>query len=245
MKTPASSTRFLALLFLTIFVLGGGLAYAQAGYPETQARYLFAAATQDQAPAARSEAPLRGSFPVELVKSIDSKKVKDGDPVVCRTWGTLHAQSGMLIPSGSKIIGHVTQAQARSKGDPQSSLAMVFDKIEVGKGEEIPINGVLQAIAPSLGDRGPQAGPATPGTTLGGHAGSVSGAAASGGNTPPPQPGPQGLPIGGGGVLPMVTTQSKGVLGIKNLQMDDNHVITSTGKEVKLEDGTQMMIRAE
>jgi hypothetical protein len=44
----------------------------------------------------------------------------------------------MLIPSGTKVIGHVTQAQARSKGDPQSSLAIVFDKFEVAKDEDIP-----------------------------------------------------------------------------------------------------------
>ncbi len=238
MERRGISTRYFALLVATIFVLASGLAYAQATNPETQARYMLAAATQDQAAPARSATPLRGSFPALLTKSIDSKKLKEGDTVVCQTWGTLHAQGGMLIPSGSKIIGHVTQAQARSKGDPQSSLAIVFDKFEIAKGEEIPINGVLQAIAPSLGDTGPQAGPATPGTTLGGSG------QATGGTMAPPTAGPQGIPIGGG-VHPMVTTQSKGVLGYKNLQMDDNHVITSSGKEVKLENGTQMMIRAD
>ncbi|HUK42954.1 MAG TPA: hypothetical protein VLW48_00780 [Candidatus Bathyarchaeia archaeon] len=231
-----NATKFLALLFLTIFVLAGSFAYAQASHPTAQASYMFAAATQDQAPAARSAAPLKGSFPVLLAKSIDSKKVKVGDTVVCQTFATLHAQSGVMIPSGSKIIGHVTQAQARSKGDPQSSLAIVFDKFEIAKGEEIPINGVLQAIAPSLGDTGPQVGPATPGTGLGGHG--DAGAVAH------PEAGPQGFPVGGG-AHPMVNSESKGVLGYKNLEMDDNHVITSSGKEVKLEYGTQMMIRAQ
>jgi hypothetical protein len=193
----------------------------------------YSAKAQDQA-SSRSVTPMRGSFPAVLSKSIDSKKLKEGDTVVCQTFATLHAQSGALIPSGSKIIGHVTQSQARSKGDPQSSLAMVFDKIEVGKGEELPINGVLQAVAPSLGDTGPQAGPATPGTTLGGSG------QASGGTVAPPTT----MQLGGG-VHPMLNSQSKGVLGFKNIEMDDNHVITSTGKEVKLDNGTQMMIRAE
>jgi hypothetical protein len=36
-----------------------------------------------------------------------------------------------------------------------------------------------------------------------------------------------------------------GVLGIRNLQMDKDSVLTSSNKEVKLDSGTQMMIRAE
>src|SRR5579863_3481740 len=227
------SRRYFALLAATVLSLANGLTFAQASYRSMES----AAGAQNQAPAARSSAPLKGSFPVVLVKSIDSKKLKESDTVVCETLGTLHAQNGILIPSGSKIIGHVTQAQARSKGDPQSSLAIVFDKIQVGKGEDLPINGVLQALAPSLGDTGPQAGPATPGTTLGG-----SGGNASGGNIAPPT---STMQLGGGGSRPILNSQSKGVLGFKNMEMDDNHVITSSGKEVKLDNGTQIMIRAE
>jgi hypothetical protein len=243
MERPRISRRDFAPLVATVFVLASGLAYAQASYPQRQVSYMLAAATQDQAAPARAHAPLRGSFPAVLVKSLDSKKVKDGDTVVCQTSGTVHAQSGMLIPSGTTVIGHVTQAQARSKGDPQSSLAIVFDKFEVAKGEDIPINGVLQAIAPSLGDRGPQTGPATPGTTLGGHAGSNSGAAASGGNVPPPTSSMQiSGPASG---TPILGPNSQGVLKVKNLQMDASGVLTSPGKEVKLDSGTQIMIRAE
>ncbi len=182
-----------------------------------------------------SPSSIRGTLPALLSKPLDSKKLKDGDPVVCEIAGQVHDQTGRFIPMRSKIIGHVTQAQARSKGDAQSSLAMVFDKVEVGKNEEIPIKGVLQAIAPSLGNSGPDTGPAYPPGM--GNAGTQT-------TTPPPIPGPQAGP-NAGAVHPMVTSESKGVLGFHNLQMDDNSVLTSTGKEVKLDSGTQMMIRAE
>jgi hypothetical protein len=69
--------------------------------------------------------------------------------------------------------------------------------------------------------------------------------------TPPPTPG--ALTGGNSGIHPIETSRSRpllnaqsvGVLGIKNLQMDKDSVITTTGKEVKLDNGTQMLIRAE
>ena len=42
-----------------------------------------------------------------------------------------------------------------------------------------------------------------------------------------------------------LNAQSKGVVGIHNLELGDNSVLTSSGKEVKLEGGTQMMVEVE
>ena len=203
---------------------------------------------------------LQGTFPVVLSKSLDSKKLKPGDEVIGQTAGPLQDQSGKEIPRGSKVIGHVTQAHARSRGDAQSSLAVVFDKIEVGKGgEAIPIKGVLQAIAPGAVYQGgagfpPNLGPgsgagttgapnigATPGGSFPGAPLGRSGGAP--GNEPPgsePQQGPNS-----GSAAPTLSTASKGVVGFHNLEMDNNSVLTSSGKQVKLDSGTQLMIRAE
>ncbi len=173
---------------------------------------------------------IQGAFPCALEKAVDSKKVKDGDPVVCQTSKALRDQSGRFIPSGTKIMGHVTQAQARSKGDSQSSLAMTFDKIELSKGNDIPIKGSLQAVGPAL-TGGPDTGPATePGLRSG---------AALNTQTIGKEGGTHATAAG------PLSSDSKGVLGVKNLEMGDNSVLTSPGKEVKLDGGTQMVIRAE
>lgn len=187
-----------------------------------------------------------GAFPAMLLKPLDSKKLKVGDPVVVQSVAKIHTASGVLIPSGTKMIGHVTQAQARSKGDPESSLAVVFDKLVLGKNEEVPVKGTLQAIGPAIYKTGPpDAGPATPGTTLsGGGAKGVGASGTAGFSTPPPSSSTQSDPVAGG-VHPMVTPESKGVVGVKNLQMDDKSVISSTGKDVKLDEGTQIMIHVE
>src|SRR5580704_10904273 len=105
------------------------------------------AATPDTPQAgAANESGLRGAFPVALSKSLDSKKLKDGDTVVCTTTAALHSKNGMLIPSGTKVIGHITKATAKSKGDPDSSLGIEFDKIELSNKKELDMKGVLQAI---------------------------------------------------------------------------------------------------
>ena len=98
---------------------------------------------------------IKGSFPVQLEKTLDSSKLKEGDTVVCKTVTAIRSRSGLMIPSGAKVIGHVIQAQARSKGDAESKLAIEFDKIEYAKGEEMPMKGTFQAIGPSLGEKAP------------------------------------------------------------------------------------------
>ena len=76
-----------------------------------------------------------------LPKGIDSKKLKEGDTVMCQTVTPLRTSVG-IIPSGSKVVGHVTVAKARSNGDSESTLGLAFDKIEYGKGKEAHVEGL-------------------------------------------------------------------------------------------------------
>jgi len=190
-----------------------------------------------------AESPdIKGAFPVTLVKGLDSKKLKVGDTVVCVTAAALYSGSGLLIPSGTRVIGHIIQAQARSKGDPNSSLAMVFDRFEFSKDNDLAMKGTLQAIAPSLGDRDPNTGPAVSGVTLGSSS-ARSGADMSPATTPPPMSSVQiAGPVND---TPILLASSQGVLGMKHLELDKDGIITSPGKEVKLDRGTQMMIRVQ
>ena len=175
---------------------------------------------------------LHGAISVSLAKSIDSKKLKEGDEIPTKTLGTLRTSDGVTIPNGSMVVGHVTQATARSKGDLTASLGIAFDKILVAGGKDIPIKGTLQAVGPNPSESsGPQTG-AAGGNNL--NVGNGSTAAAGTGL------GPQGQPGSG----KMLDPHSTGVVGIKNLQLDSS-VLTSTGKEVKLDSGSQMVIKIE
>src|SRR5262249_26435743 len=82
-----------------------------------------------------------------LEQSLDSKKLKVGDPVKARVTEDVRIDNNTVIPKGSKLVGHVTQVSARSKGDADSSLAVVFEKAELKGKQEVPIRATLQAVA--------------------------------------------------------------------------------------------------
>jgi len=192
-----------------------------------------AAQTPDAA-SASSDKP-HGPMPVELTKSLDSKKLKEGDPVTAKVTAEMHMRDGGTIPRGSTLAGHVTEAKARSKGDQQSALGIVFDKITTSSGKDIAVKGMIQAVAPGQSSSGNPAEPSGPGM-MAGHEGTGAG------TTPPPMPNPnQAAPPS----KPMLNAQSKGVVGIRNLELGENSVLISSGKEVKLDSGTQMIVQVE
>lgn len=92
---------------------------------------------------------LSGDSAVQAVlsKSIATGKNKPGDQVVAKTTSDLKQDGKVIVPKGSRLIGHVTESRAKAKGESQSSLGMMFDTIETKDGRRIPIQGTLQAVA--------------------------------------------------------------------------------------------------
>lgn len=86
----------------------------------------------------------------ELSKSINVKKVKPGDPVKASVTQDVIAQGKIVIRRGSKLLGHVTEAKVRSKGDQESRLGFMFDKALLKGGGEIDLSGALRALAPGV-----------------------------------------------------------------------------------------------
>jgi len=84
----------------------------------------------------------------ELTRPVDVKKNKVGDTVMARTTEDVKSDGKVVIPRGSKLIGHVTRAQAKAKGESESSLGIVFDRaVPKGGGPEVPVHAVIQALA--------------------------------------------------------------------------------------------------
>jgi hypothetical protein len=167
-----------------------------------------------------------GTFSVELAKPLDSKKLKDGDEVQAKLTGSITLPSGAAVPRGTMLIGHVTEAKARSKNDSESALGISFDKIVLSKGENLPIKGVLQAVAPN-----PNAAVSTGQGEVNYGASLNMETTNNGGNAP----------SSGHPAVPLLSDQSTGVLGFKNMELKDG-VLTSTGKEIKLDSGTRFML---
>src|SRR6267143_6380262 len=97
-----------------------------------------------------SEASLAGGTVLNatLNSSVDSKKAKPGEQITAHTTEAVKSTDGrMILPKGTKLIGHVTQASARGNGQEQAVLAIQFDKAVLKDKQEMPLNVTIQAIA--------------------------------------------------------------------------------------------------
>lgn len=94
-----------------------------------------------------------------LTKPVDSNKAKPGDPVEAKVAKDVKSESDgkVIIPKGTKLLGHVTEARPRSKdskdakaeakGESDSRLGIDFDKAIFKDGREAPLNVAIQAVA--------------------------------------------------------------------------------------------------
>jgi hypothetical protein len=188
---------------------------------------------QAQENSGAADTNLHGIIPVTLAKSLDSKKLKEGDEVTAKTTVAMRFPNGLEVPKGTDVVGHVTQAKARSKGDSESSLGITFDKIQLAGGKSLDMKGMIQAVGPNpSADSGPETGSMMGGNNMNTGNGST---AATG----------TGMGMQGDKANPkMLNPKSTGVVGIKNLKLE-NSVLTSSGKDVKLDSGAQIMIHAQ
>jgi hypothetical protein len=124
-------------------------ASVQAGQTQAQTSGNASASTSASAQNGQANAALASgtAFNAALSSPIDSKKCKPGDPVNAHSTEAVKSEGKTVIPKGSKLVGHVTQASARGKGESESSLGIVFDKAILKNGQEIPLNAGILAIA--------------------------------------------------------------------------------------------------
>lgn len=200
-------------------------------------------------------------IPVQLAKTIDAKKAKTGDEVVATVTQDMKTNSGdVLVPKDTKVIGHVTEAQARNKEQKQSELGIAFDHAVV-KGDQLQLPMSIQAIiAPqnNNSDRaepgpGPAQAPSSPAGSMGG------GQAGSAGGATQQQSGSQNYPQGGGDgsqpqetARPPITANTRGVIGMSDVKLEtasqaspQGTVLSSEKNNVKIEKGTMMLLRVD
>lgn len=131
--------------------------------------------------------PLNGN----LSGRLDSKTAHAGEPVVLKIVKKAQIAGGIEIPKGSRLMGHVTEAQAHDKKNKASSIAIEFDHLELKGGQSLAIHAMIQSVSLSAaiqgqertrgwgltgpGPRGPafggkaESGTATAGTGMAGH----------------------------------------------------------------------------
>jgi hypothetical protein len=187
--------------------------------------------------AAAPSAVGHGAFPVKVTKTWDSSKLKEGDAVEAETAGSFKLADGTMVPKGSKLMGHVVAAKARSKGDSDSQLTVAFDKLGVANGKQLTVKGMVQAVFPPSDDvdlgANAMATTAAGGSATGGAGIGTVTDAKSGSNMESST-----------SVQPSMNPKSVGVQGMHGLDLNDG-VLSSKGKNVKLGDGVRMIVRVD
>jgi hypothetical protein len=247
------------LAFLTIFILlHVALAQNETSAPPTGQQQ--PAAT----PAAGPQLQTGSLIYAELSKSIDSKKAKVGDPVVAKVTQAVLSHGKIVIPKNTKIIGHLTAAKARAKDQPQAQLGIAFDRAELKDGSQVPLtSATIQALASAFGpDRSASnmANGAADGSDASGVPNSRP-ANGMGGMTSPmggsrypsnANPGAADTTAGTGTGMPSDATQlnanSRGVSGMPGVRLEPQSqggLMSVDGKNLKLDSGTQMVLRTQ
>jgi hypothetical protein len=94
--------------------------------------------------------PVGVAMVAELDKTVQAKKAKPGDLVKARIVQDVISGGHILVRRGSKLMGHITKAQAAGRENANSVLGVAFDRVALRGGEEMSLNAVLQALAPPI-----------------------------------------------------------------------------------------------
>lgn len=183
-----------------------------------------------------------------LSKSLDAKKLKQGDPVTAKLQDDVKASGAPELPKNTVLMGHVDQVQA-SEHKSDSSLQVTFDKAQLKSGQQVPIKATIMQIAPppnamAMNDAG-GAPAAMPSSGLVSSGSAPSGGGASGGgqasqSTPQPSMA-SSMPD----ASQQQTNPQAGVPGVtlqSDIHQQNSGTFTAKGKNVHLDDGTQMQM---
>jgi hypothetical protein len=179
---------------------------------------------------------------------VDAKKNKPGDPVTAKTTEATKSEGQVVIPKGSKLVGHVTECKQRSKEEKESAVGIVFDKAVLKNGQEVPLNVTIRALAAaqsaatsSVGSDDLSAGGGAVGaarasgggalggvrSTAGGATGAVANTAANAGgiaggavNSTTNAAGAARGAVGGLNAAGQLTSNSHGVFGLEGLNLN-------------------------
>jgi hypothetical protein len=201
-----------------------------------------------------------GVIVAELSKSIDARKARAGDKIEARVTMDVLAHGEIVIPRGTKIVGHVSDAKARTKQAPGSMVEIAFDRLLLKRGREVLLQATIQAIGvrtqtsaegnEAVGDTagpetvGPQSAPgrneqrrilgsAFPGSLTPANAGAVTDKSANSGGSSRDS-------------ARSLEPSRQGVIGMKGIalsQTAQGSAISSTRENVHLSSGTQLVLR--
>jgi hypothetical protein len=245
------------------------LSFAQSEAPsQTNNGSNGAPPAQTESPAATQTAAPRiapGSvIPVQLTSTLDAKKAKTGEQVTAKVTRDLKSSDGMmLMPKDTEIVGHITEAQAKNKQDKESQVGIVFDHAVTKDGNVSYPMSIQAVISPQIfqnqnsGNNGASAAPSPSQSgqmPSGQMPGGSSRGSMGGGQSEPTSGAASGETSGAsqasvGNAPPAITGHTQGMVGFSHMKLESPasptgpSVISSEKSNVKLENGTLMLLR--
>ncbi|MGC1370634.1 MAG: hypothetical protein WA824_00725 [Candidatus Sulfotelmatobacter sp.] len=253
----------LATIFATFAMLGFVTAQGTPANNSAQNPTSIPTAQTNAAPQNKIRIAPGSVIPVQLTKTIDAKKLKAGDEVSAQVTEDLKAGNGeIIVPKNTKIIGKVTEAQARNKQEKESQIGIAFDQAVMKDGANMALPLSIQAVIspsylnPNSNGASDQAAPQSSPQSLPTPGGGMTPGGRSAGMQQPqtPNPGAAGneepaTATSNANAHPRVTGSTQGVLGIQHLTLSSasnttqGSVLTSDKNNVKLEGGTLLLLR--
>ena len=209
-------------------------------------------------PASANNQPAVTTIFAIVVKRVDTRSASLNQELTLRTISDVVVDGVVVIPSGSRVVGHIVELATKGKGSEQSIIAIVIDKAILENGKEITLQGIIAAVAappdsslssdptygmmhsnePKMVGTGPSAAAARPGELS--PSGKVESTATLG-----------AARINGEmrkGLL--LNAESQGAIGFSELTLSWRltappavTVFSSNRKEIKLDAGTQVLLR--
>ena len=211
--------------------------------------------------AERIQLPEGSTIRVMLEKGVDARKNTVGDEIIAKTTENVKSQGQVVIPRGSRIMGHLSAVKASSKEELESAIGIVFNHAVLKDGRQVPLALAIQAIAPAE-SASPSLPPETPtmagdtarGTPpVAGEARSMGAGADPNSGAPGRPPSPTNSAYAGAPELTStgkLTPSCHGVLGIAGFALradtatsEQGSLIVSQTRNVHLDGRTQMMLR--
>ena len=191
-----------------------------------------------------------------LNKPIETKTAKPGDELTLRAISDLFVEGDLVIGRGSQLTGHIVEVANKDKDNPASVLAFSVEKVTLKDGTEIPLQAIVAAVAaprkdslstdPTFGmlhSNEPKMVGGTNGATT---SGNLSASSKSSSNAAVATANLTGKLT----ESTILDTNSQGAVDIEGITITWRlmspppvTVVSGKGKNLKLETGTQMLLR--
>lgn len=81
----------------------------------------------------------------ELQNTIDVRKARVGDQVLLKTTQAIKSGGHTVVGKGSRLVGHVTEVAQKGRGNSESRVGILFDRLEQGS-LAVPISATISSI---------------------------------------------------------------------------------------------------